>query len=53
MYSFSTKNKRQYTTEYSPLEISKFFHFDAFDKAGNRHVIMTKNVNFKSFRCIC
>jgi hypothetical protein len=52
MYKFSTKKGVVFTTEYSPKEISKFYHFDAFDSKGNRFVIQTKNVDFKTFEYI-
>ncbi|GGD45880.1 hypothetical protein GCM10011514_07330 [Emticicia aquatilis] len=52
MYKFLTKKGLVFKTEYSPKEISKFYHFDAFDSKANRFVILTKDVDFKTFEYI-
>ena len=48
VYSFQTKNGKKYETAYSPKEISKYQCFDAF-RNGESKIILTKDVNFKSF----
>lgn len=49
MYYFLTFSEQSLSTQYSPLEISQKFCFDAFDENGNRLVINSSDVNFKSF----
>jgi hypothetical protein len=50
MYEFSMTDGLVFTTSFSPRELTKFYCFDAFDREGNRIVILTENVDFKSFQ---
>ena len=52
MYQFETNTGLVLTTEYSPLQIGKFVHFDAFDVYGDRYVIHAYEVNFTTFEFI-
>jgi hypothetical protein len=52
LYSFTLLTGEAYRTTYSPKEISQLYCFDAIDKEGNLKVILTADVNFKSFEYI-
>jgi hypothetical protein len=52
MYQFKTFEGLVFTTEYSPLEISKFHHFDAFDVDKQSRVIWTYEVDFQTFEYV-
>ncbi len=50
MYEFLTTDGRTFSTAYSPREIAKLWCFDAYDQAGNSHVILSEETNFKTFQ---
>lgn len=50
MYAFTKiTDSTPYRTEFSPREIARMYCFDAWDDKGNRIVILTGEVDFKSF----
>lgn len=49
MYSFATTAGNFFRTLYSPKEIAQMYCFDAIDEWNNLRVILSKDVDFRSF----
>ena len=49
MYAFAKKDGTPYRTAFIPREIAQMYCFDSWDDEGNRIVILTEEVDFKSF----
>lgn len=50
MYEFLTEEGLTFSTPYGPRQISMMYCFDAFDREGDRFVMLTADVNFKTFK---
>jgi hypothetical protein len=49
MYEFTTKDNEILITRYAPVQIQKFYCFDAIDKENQLKVVETEKVDFTSF----
>jgi hypothetical protein len=52
LYCFALLTGEGYRTRYSPKAIAGMYCFDAIDGQGNLKVILTEQVDFKSFEFI-
>ncbi len=49
MYTFTTTEGKTLRTCYSPKQIAYMYCFDAIDENNNLRVILSREVDFKSF----
>ncbi len=52
LYCFTLLTGENYRTRFSPKAIAGMYCFDAIDEQGNLKVILTGQVDFKSFEYI-